>query len=186
MHITIYKVIGVAALLIGCQSHYSEKVTVTESAEPTSCPMPTNVQWDVRFSPNGGITENIVKAIDAASKNIYVQAYSFTSTPIAAALVNAHKRGVHVEIILDKSDVNGKGTALPLFRESGIRTFIDEKHAIAHNKIMIIDEITVFTGSFNFTKAAEYSNAENSIRLTDAKIATAYRENWNTHRGHSK
>lgn len=186
MNSTIAKVLGVACLLIGCQSHYSEKVTLTEKADQNSCPMPTNVQWDIHFSPNGGATENLVNAINAASKSIYVQAYSFTSAPIGLALVNAHNRGVHVEVILDKSDVTGKGTVLPMLRGHGIPTFIDDRHAIAHNKIMIIDQVTVFTGSFNFTNAAEHSNAENSIRLTDAKIAATYQQNWNAHRGHSQ
>jgi phosphatidylserine/phosphatidylglycerophosphate/cardiolipin synthase-like enzyme len=148
--------------------------------------MPTNVQWDVHFSPNGGATETLVRFIDGASKSIYVQAYSFTSAPIAVALVNAHKRGVHVEVILDKSDVTGRGTVLPMLKGHGIPTFIDDKHAIAHNKVMVIDQVTVFTGSFNFTNAAEHANAENSIRLTDPRIATVYQENWNAHRGHSR
>jgi phosphatidylserine/phosphatidylglycerophosphate/cardiolipin synthase-like enzyme len=186
MNTTICKVFAVAVLLIGCQSHYSEKANVTEKDETNSCPMPTNVQWDVHFSPNGGATETIVRFIDGASKSIYVQAYSFTSVPIAMALVAAHKRGVHVEILLDKSDITGRGTVLPIFREHGVPTFIDARHAIAHNKILIIDQVTVFTGSFNFTNAAEHANAENSIRLTDPRIAVAYQGNWNMHRGHSQ
>lgn len=37
---------------------------------------------------------------------------------------------------------------------------LDSAHAIAHNKVMVIDGETVITGSFNFTKAAEESNAK--------------------------
>ena len=58
---------------------------------------------EVFFSPKGGCTEAVVKEINAAKTTILVQAYSFTSTPIAKALVDAHKRGVKVEVILDKS-----------------------------------------------------------------------------------
>lgn len=183
------KLIILLAILCGCNSQTIKRepppVVVTDTAQ-NSCPMPTNVQWDIHFSPNGGATENIVNAINGASKSIYVQAYSFTSAPIGMALVNAHNRGVHVEVILDKSDVTGKGSVLPMLKGHGIPTFIDDKHAIAHNKIIIIDQVTVFTGSFNFTNAAEHSNAENSIRLTDAKIAAVYQQNWNAHRGHSQ
>jgi hypothetical protein len=42
----------------------------------------------VYFSPRGGCTEAIVDEIDHAKSEIYVQAYSFTSAPIAKALVN--------------------------------------------------------------------------------------------------
>ena len=57
----------------------------------------------VYFSRNGGATQAIVREIDRATRDVRVQAYSFTSAPIAKALVDAHKRGVSVEVILDKS-----------------------------------------------------------------------------------
>jgi phosphatidylserine/phosphatidylglycerophosphate/cardiolipin synthase-like enzyme len=68
----------------------------------------------------------------------------------------------------------------------GIPTYINASHAIAHNKIMIIDKQTVITGSFNFTKAAEESNAENLLILSSKEVAKAYIDNWNKHREHSE
>ena len=62
-----------------------------------------NTPAQVCFSPKGGCTEAIVSQIDKAKTEILVQAYSFTSAPIAKALLNAHKRGIKVEVILDKS-----------------------------------------------------------------------------------
>ena len=49
---------------------------------------------EVFFSPNGGCTEAMIDEIQNAKGSILVQAYSFTSAPIAKALLNAHKRGV--------------------------------------------------------------------------------------------
>jgi phosphatidylserine/phosphatidylglycerophosphate/cardiolipin synthase-like enzyme len=57
---------------------------------------------------------------------------------------------------------------------AGIPTYIDDKHAIAHNKIMIIDREIVVTGSFNFTKAAEEKNAENVLIIRDKGLAKVY------------
>lgn len=57
----------------------------------------------VYFSPNGGGTQAIINEIASAKVQILVQAYSFTSAPIAKTLVDAHKRGVKVEALLDKS-----------------------------------------------------------------------------------
>ena len=68
----------------------------------------------------------------------------------------------------------------------GIPTLIDAEHAIAHNKIMIIDKETVITGSFNFTKAAEGKNAENLLILKSKELAKQYIDNWNKHKGHSQ
>jgi phosphatidylserine/phosphatidylglycerophosphate/cardiolipin synthase-like enzyme len=79
---------------------------------------PSLAPIEVHFSPKGGCTEAVVQEINAAQTSILVQAYSFTSAPIANALVDAHKRGVH----------------------------IDAEHAIAHNKVMVIDGQTVITG----------------------------------------
>ncbi len=139
----------------------------------------------VCFSPRGGCTENIVEQISAAKSEILVQAYSFTSAPIARALTEAFKRGVKVQIILDKSQKSEKYTSSTFISNAGIPTFIDDKHAIAHNKIMIIDKETVITGSFNFTKAAEEKNAENLLVIKSKELAKVYMENWYKHREHS-
>jgi len=63
---------------------------------------------------------------------------------------------------------------------------IDAKHAIAHNKIMVIDGEVVITGSFNFTKAAEEHNAENLLVIRDAALAERYAANWKAHAEHSE
>ena len=145
---------------------------------------PTDEQ--VYFSPKGGCTEAIVKNLDQAERYVLVQAYSFTSKPIAEALVSAHKRGVKVKVLLDKSQRNGKGSKLAQLVEAGIPVSIDTKHSIAHNKVMIIDGVTVITGSFNFTSAAEDKNAENLLVLHDKVVAKKYRDNWNKHQQHSE
>ncbi len=70
-------------------------------------------------------------------------------------------------------------------RNSGVATFIDAEHAIAHNKVMVIDGRVVITGSFNFTKAAEEKNAENLLVVRDADLAARYADNWERHLAHS-
>jgi phosphatidylserine/phosphatidylglycerophosphate/cardiolipin synthase-like enzyme len=139
----------------------------------------------VYFSPEGGCTEAVVDTLDHATNSVYVQAYSFTSKPIAQALVDASRRKVKVEVILDKSQQTEKYSSADFLRDSGIPTYIDAQHAIAHNKVMIIDEGTILTGSFNFTKAAEENNAENLLVIRDAELAKEYLRNWDAHLEHS-
>ena len=148
-------------------------------------PIP-NDSVDVHLSPNGGCTEAIIREIDGARADIYVQAYSFTSAPIAKALLSASKRGVKVEAILDKSQRTAKYSSASFLANVHIATFIDDKHAIAHNKIIIIDGVTVITGSFNFTKAAEERNAENLLTIRSKDLAKLYMDNWMKHREHSE
>jgi phosphatidylserine/phosphatidylglycerophosphate/cardiolipin synthase-like enzyme len=109
----------------------------------------------VYFSPNGGATDVVVREVQAATQQILVQAYSFTSAPIAKALLAAHKRGVKILAVLDKSNETDKYSAASFLVNAGIQTLIDDQYAIAHNKVMVIDSATIITGSFNFTKAAE-------------------------------
>jgi phosphatidylserine/phosphatidylglycerophosphate/cardiolipin synthase-like enzyme len=144
-----------------------------------------NISGEVYFSPDGGCTEAIVNEIRHAKSEIYVQAYSFTSAPIAKALVDAHKRGIKVEVILDKSQKRERYTEATFLTNAGIPTYIDSVHAIAHNKIMVIDKEFVITGSFNFTKAAEEKNAENLLILKSKELASQYLMNWTKHKNHS-
>jgi phosphatidylserine/phosphatidylglycerophosphate/cardiolipin synthase-like enzyme len=162
------------------QSDTSAIVPSVQDASICSCPT-----INVHFSPNGGSTQFIVDAINNAQDSVFVQAYSFTSQPIADALVNKKKQGKNVQAILDKSDVIGNGTLINHLINNSITVYVDHKHAIAHNKILIIDQKIVFTGSFNFTNAAEHSNAENSLEIVDTSLAAIYQKNWELHKGHS-
>jgi phosphatidylserine/phosphatidylglycerophosphate/cardiolipin synthase-like enzyme len=141
---------------------------------------------EVYFSPQGGCTEAVVREIDGARSGILVQAYYFTSAPIAKALVEAHKRGVHVEVILDRKQKSEQYSSADYLQHAGIPVLIDGEHAIAHNKIIIIDGRVVITGSFNFTKQAEQNNAENLLVIRDPTIANRYIANWQLHAEHSE
>lgn len=139
------------------------------------------------FSPKGGCTEAIIREIQHARHEILVLAYSFTSRPIAQALVDAKLRGVHVEIVLDHSNEHELYTDLHFFLEQGVVPVIDPHHAIAHNKVMIIDNRTLLTGSFNFTQHAENENAENLLVIKGhPALVKMYKENFHTHKSHAR
>jgi phosphatidylserine/phosphatidylglycerophosphate/cardiolipin synthase-like enzyme len=140
----------------------------------------------VYFSPDGGCTDAVVRELAAAQKHVLVQAYAFTSAPIAKALLDAHKQGVDIQVLLDQSNVTAQYSSATFLTNAAIPVSIDSQHAIAHNKVMIIDDATVITGSFNFTKAAEHANAENLVILKDSPgLVQRYRQNWLTHAAHS-
>jgi phosphatidylserine/phosphatidylglycerophosphate/cardiolipin synthase-like enzyme len=145
-----------------------------------------NTPTQVYFSPRGGCTEAIVDQIDHTRAEILVQADSFIATPIAKSLINGYKRGVKVQAILDKSQQSERYTSAAFPANVGIPTYIDAAHAIAHNKVMVIDREIVITGSFNFTKAAEEKNAENLLILRSKDLARGYMDNWYRHKDHSE
>jgi phosphatidylserine/phosphatidylglycerophosphate/cardiolipin synthase-like enzyme len=140
----------------------------------------------VYFSPNGGATDAVVRELNAAKTQVLMQAYSFTSAPIAKAVVEAHKRGVKILAVVDKSNETDKYSAATFLTNAGIPPLIDDQHAIAHNKVMVIDSTTILTGSFNFTKAAEEKNAENLLVIKDApELVKAYEQNIHLHAAHA-
>jgi len=141
---------------------------------------------EVYFSPEGGCTQAVVHELEAARQSVRVQAYSFTSAPIAKALVDAHRRGVSVQVILDKGQRTEKYSSATFLINAGVETAIDAAHAIAHNKVMVIDGSTVISGSFNFTTAAEEHNAENLLVIRDRSLAEKYAANWDAHARHSE
>ena len=143
-------------------------------------------QIRVYFTPGNRVEMAIAEVIAAARQRILVQAYSFTNPLIVQALAEAKSRGVDVIVLLDKSNRNQKYSAADFTSHSGLETLIDDKHAIAHNKVMIIDDQIVITGSYNFTRAAEKSNAENLVIIESVPIAEKYLRNWQRHRNHAQ
>lgn len=138
---------------------------------------------EVAFSPNLGATELVVQTINSAQTSIRVAAYGFTSKPIIAALIQAHQRGVDVEIVLDKSNAEARYPEGRSLVTQGIPVRLDYRYPIMHDKFALIDGQTVETGSFNFTEGAK-RNAENVIVLRDdpttaAQYAAEWQRLWN-------
>jgi phosphatidylserine/phosphatidylglycerophosphate/cardiolipin synthase-like enzyme len=122
----------------------------------------------------------------SSSKYVHVQTYSFTSQPITDALVAARRRGVSVEVLADRSDSSGSSLdKLLQLKKAGVSVYLDSKHPIAHNKVMIVDDKRVETGSYNYTNQAETGNAENCLMITDVTLTAAYEANWQNHKTHS-
>lgn len=168
-------VAAAASLLVACTS--KEK---TATAPRKKAPV-----ISVKFSPNGGAETALVAGIDEAKKEVLLQAYSFTAMAIAEALVRAQNRGASVLVIVDREATGNPHSVVPFLMRSGVTVHVDGQHAIAHNKIIIIDEKTTFTGSYNFSEGANKKNAENSIRIDDIPTALLYKENWSRHQEHS-
>ncbi|MFM2428259.1 MAG: hypothetical protein RL012_143 [Bacteroidota bacterium] len=157
--------------IFGCEAasyHYAEQAALASA----------NAVIQVRFSPGGHCTQFVKEAISKAQKTILVQAYTFTSLPIAEALIKAHQRGVAVSILIDRSQLTGKYSQVRYMADQGIPIAVDRVSGIAHNKVMIIDDHYVLTGSFNWTKAAETINTENLLLIRDTKINEIYTTAW--------
>jgi len=142
------------------------------------------------FTPAQACADQIVAILDHAQFQIRLQAYGFTSPPILRALVSAKQRGVDVVVILDKSDDGASSGRSPsgagFVARAGILIFIDFRPAIAHNKVIVVDQHIVVTGSYNFTAAAEHRNTENLTVIDSPDVASRFLSNWESRRAISR
>lgn len=139
------------------------------------------------FSPQGKCSAYILREIEAAKQELLVAVYAFTSDDLAGALIQAKKRGVAVQVVVDRefdrTNETSKGKFLdaqkiPVRRVSGTTSTVGDKDpGLMHQKFAVVDRRVVFTGSYNWTHSAEKRNDENLLVFRDASpLAEEYRK----------
>jgi phosphatidylserine/phosphatidylglycerophosphate/cardiolipin synthase-like enzyme len=153
--------------------------------------LPATGTVEVLFTPGDDAEGALLRVVRGARHTIRVQAFLLTSKPLARALMEAHGRGVKVEVLTDREMVaKGEGSQIPQLHGMGIPIGLEVRYAAAHNKILLVDaegnDPVVATGSFNYTFSAQARNAENLIILRgNQPLADAYLANWRRHRDQS-
>lgn len=142
----------------------------TRSDEPLS-------KINVCFTPGQNCELLIVNAIYAATNKILVHSYSFTSKPIADALIKQYRKGIEIKVLYEPQQ-KPRSSQIERMSKAGIEVTPDILKGIAHNKVIIIDDRYVITGSYNFTYAAQNMNAENVLLINDATTVEFYTKNW--------
>lgn len=139
------------------------------------------------FSPQGRCSAYIIREIEKAQKELLIAVYAFTNDEIGRVVAQAKKRGVSVQIVLDREFDAGnekslgkflEGQKIPVKRVSGMRPTTPEKEpGLMHQKFSVIDRKIVFTGSYNWTHSADNWNDENLLWFRDAgPLAEEYRK----------
>jgi len=154
---------------------FSEYVhTVTDKA-------PSGPAIESAYSPEAGSEALVIRVINASTRSIRLAAYSFTSPTVVRALLNAKKRGVDVQVVVDEKGNKSKASiaALNLLVNAGIPARTIATYAIHHDKYIVSDERHVQTGSFNYSQSAAKKNSENVIVIwNNTDIASSYLKHW--------
>ncbi len=132
---------------------------------------------ELYFSPNGGAANAVIHELEQARKSVVIACYSFSSSRIAKALLDAKKRGVEVTVILDPGQASQDYSSSKFFTNQGVTTYVAKVgyRVSYHHKVMLIDGNTIITGSMNFTRAGDESNTENMLIMRDRpKLYAAY------------
>ncbi|AUU98962.1 phospholipase D family protein (plasmid) [Klebsiella pneumoniae] len=133
------------------------------------------------YSPEGTALQLVLKTINSAQQEIRLMGYSFTSPEVVSALVRAKHRGVDVKIVLDEKGNRSKASqaAMNVVVNAGIPLRTNGHYAIMHDKVIIVDNHTVESGSFNMTRSASSRNSENVLVINDVpEVAQTYLQHW--------
>lgn len=146
-------------------------------------PIPVQTQVNALCAFNEECEDVVLQGIEKSRESIWIAAYAFTRTRIAAALVEAHRRGVRVEVKMDvnQADFAGAQKLIEWMRGEGIPVTLIHtagEYSAMHNKFMVFDMRWVVTGSYNFTTVAQVSNWENLVWLDSADMAEQYKQAW--------
>jgi phosphatidylserine/phosphatidylglycerophosphate/cardiolipin synthase-like enzyme len=127
------------------------------------------------FSPDDGTAAQIIAAIQNAEENIYFLAFSFTSDPIAEALLERAAAGVEVAGVFEESQYQSNtGGEFDRLAAAGLDVRLDGNVQNMHHKVFIIDGETVITGSYNFSRSAEERNDENTLIIHSPTVAAQF------------
>ncbi len=137
--------------------------------------LPGGVVVENYFSPDDGVSPRLVDLVEEAQTSVDFLAYSFTSDPLADALLERYQAGVSVRGVFDENSYrsNTGGEYLRLQRAQ-MNVRLDGNPNLMHHKVIVIDRQTVVLGSYNFTRAADRTNDENVLVIHDPAVAAAY------------
>lgn len=172
--LSISDIVGEAKSALSKDDNSTKSTTVASSGES---------QIAIGFSPEGSAQKAIVNFINSANSEIRLAAYSFTSPVIVKALTQAKKRGVDVKIVIDEKGNKSKSSiaAMNIIVNAGIPLRTISKYAIHHDKYIVIDKVSVETGSYNYSASANSRNSENAVVLYNMpQVAEQYLTHWNS------
>ena len=153
-------------------------------------PSTMNSQWaildgtpiQVIFSPEDGAVSYLVAMLNDAQVSIRFLAFSFTDYPMAQAMVTRAQNGVDVQGVFETFGSNSPRSELKTLWCAGLPVRQDGNDSFLHDKVIIIDNSIVVTGSLNFSSSADEDNEENVIIIDNPGIAALYlqeyQKNW--------
>ncbi len=133
----------------------------------------------VYFSPDDGVAAHLVDLIAEAEASVDVLAFALTSDPIGEALIEAHRRGIPVRVVVERDQAGNTGSEVDALQAAGVALRLDSNPNSMHHKVIVLDGDTVVTGSYNFSRSAEAFNDENLVVLHNHEIAVKYLVEFN-------
>ena len=128
----------------------------------------------VYFSAEDDVMTRIIPVIRGAQSNVRFLAFSFTDQPLAQAMIDRAGTGVDVAGVFEKVGSETESAQLGSLYCAKVPVRQDGNPRFLHDKLIVVDNRYVITGSFNFSANATESNDENVIIIDNPQIASLY------------
>jgi len=133
----------------------------------------------VSFSRTEDTSQLLQYWIGRANETIRLMVMLITQDELADTLIAANSRGIDIDVIIDDEWLFSSGSDYQQILDAGVDIRGDDRGALMHHKVMIIDGYVVMTGSYNWSTSAEDRNDENIIILKSETLAQSYLEEFN-------
>jgi len=137
------------------------------------------------IQPDDGI-QPILGTIDGAERSLDIKMFQFTDPVLIQAVIEAHRRGVAVRVMLNPSRFTGEhdnDEAFALFRDAKVPVQeTNPKYPITHEKSMVVDGKQAFIMSLNwapkyFERTRDYALVTN-VPEEVAEVAACFEADW--------
>jgi phospholipase D-like protein len=142
----------------------------------------------------GPIEAGIIQSFDNAVGSLDIAIFELTRQNMIDAILRAKARGVTVRMVTECENRKGEDQAffdqlasagIPIVDDNSsfngeVPVCPDSAGGEMHNKFAIIDGLTVWTGSVNYTSTAFNYNREHAVKVISASVAGQYEAQFTT------
>ena len=126
------------------------------------------------FAPGDDCRLALTEGIEFARSHIRICVFTLSDDRLVDVLVRAHREGLSIQLLSDNDKAFDKGSDIIMLAQAGLDVRVDCSPNHMHHKFMVVDDLTLFTGSYNWTRSAEHYNNENLLRIEDSGIAQQF------------
>ncbi|MEQ9081017.1 MAG: phospholipase D-like domain-containing protein [Sandaracinaceae bacterium] len=140
----------------------------------TPRPEAPTLRAEVQFSPGPGCLNAITRCLEEAQKSVDICVFTVTDDRLAAAILDAHRRGVAVRLLTDDDKSFDRGSDIERLEAAGVPVRTDRSEHHMHHKFALFDRALLITGSYNWTRSAARHNRENLLVSDDPRLVGPY------------
>jgi len=132
----------------------------------------------VCFSPQNHCSETIREFLNKAENSIQICVFTISDNSITKQIVQCFERGIKIRLITDNDKQYDRGSDIGYLHDKGLEIKVDMTRHHMHHKFAIVDNNSLLTGSYNWTRSAEKYNHENLIITQNPGLIKAFKNEF--------